>query len=80
MTVVVRRASRRLWNALGWLAAMIETGVCSLVTSWLEGVVAYGVALHGTGLESNSCSDRPAADDDREPVQASVKTRDVSRA
>jgi hypothetical protein len=48
---------RRIFNAMDRLAAAIEAGVHRVVTMWLKGITAYGLALHGYAPDSHLCGD-----------------------
>jgi hypothetical protein len=45
--MAVRQVFQRIWNAVDRLAEAVEAGFRGLATMWLEGLIAYGLALHG---------------------------------
>jgi hypothetical protein len=52
-TMFVRRVFQCIWNAMDWLIAAMVAGIYCLATMWLEGVIAYGIALHGCAPDWN---------------------------
>jgi hypothetical protein len=64
--MVAREVFQRIWNAMDRLAAAAEAGVYGLATMLLEGLAAYGLALHGYLPDSNLSCSGPSADDEKE--------------
>jgi hypothetical protein len=72
-TIVVRQIFHRIWSTMDRLAAAMVAVIYSLAMMWLEGMIAYGLALHGYVPDSNMCGNvcqrtakqsRPKADDE----------------
>jgi hypothetical protein len=64
--IVVRQVFQRIWNALDWLAAAMVAGLHLLAKSWLKGVTAYGLAMHGYVPDSNLYAYSHFVDDEKE--------------
>jgi hypothetical protein len=74
--MVVRQVFERIWNAIDWLAAAMAAGIYCLLRLWLEGVVAYALAVHGYVPDSNASCDSPSGDDEEGTAQEFNQNRD----
>jgi hypothetical protein len=51
---------------MDWLAAAMVAALHLLAKSWLKGVTAYGLAMHGYVPDSNLYANSPFIDDEKE--------------
>jgi hypothetical protein len=78
--MVIRRIFRRIWHAMDWLAAAMLAGVSALATMWLEGMIAYSLALHGYVPDPHLGGSGPSADDEQgAPTSPANNCDDLSR-
>jgi hypothetical protein len=67
--MVTRRIFQDILNAMDRLAAAIAAGLYNLAMMWLEGVAAYGLALHGHAPDLNMHGKGRSADDEKRQAQ-----------
>jgi hypothetical protein len=51
---------QRIWNAMDRLAAVMAAGIYRLAEMWLEGLIAYALAVHGYAPDSNLSRNSPS--------------------